>query len=403
MMQVQFDDIIYTGFTAIECTIDVESLSADFKIYASTLQGGVFPVKRMQKTIIYVDNTPILTGYIDTIEIDYSCTKDSIQHNITVTGRNKLQDLVDSSIDSKIQLNTPATLITIIQTVLNFIGLTDVKIINNAGDIDPFGTDELISGYLAQNAFDFLDEYCAKRQVLMTSDGLGNIVLTTGQGVQTDGVALMQLNGTTNNIKEAHVKYDDSKRFYKYTVRSQANNAAPDASASLSLSDDDPEATVSDQNKNIVSVKGEAFDTGVRTSRIMSFNADISSNVSDSVDRAQWEKSIRQARAINYNCIVNGHRQQITEGLIWTPLQIIRVEDDFCGLDDSYIIRKVKYTWSLMSQESGGAITNIDVVPVDTYTLMSAQERRRLRKRKRKKGLAQATQSEINQVLFGVD
>lgn len=401
MMQVQFGDTIYTGFTSVEATRDVESIASDFTIYATTLQGGVFPVQRAQKTIIFVDDTPILTGWVDKIKIDYSGGSTNLQHNITVTGRDKNQDLVDSMLDSKTQLSTPISLIAIIQNVLSYIGMTDTKIINNAGDIPSFTNSEIVTGYLAQNAYEFLDQYCIKRQVIMTSDGNGNIVLTNGQGTSSSAAAIMQLNGQNNNILEGNVEYDDTKRFNRYIVRSQANNAAPDPIASLD--DDDPTSAPSTQNKAIVSVKGEATDDTVRKSRVLSINADVSSNVSDTVNRAQWEMQMRNARAINYQCTVQGHRQNGSTGDIWAPLQTIRVIDDFCGLDDNYLIRKVKYTWKLMSEGDGGAITTLDIVPLDTFTLMASQERRRMRKRKPKKGVKYFSDTELNKILYGTN
>src|SRR5690348_1952243 len=100
VMQVQFGDTLYTGFESIQATKDIESLCGDYTIKCTTIEGGVFPAQRMQKCIVYIDQTPINTGYIDKIQGDYSASETNLQHNIIITGRDKTQDIVDSTLDS---------------------------------------------------------------------------------------------------------------------------------------------------------------------------------------------------------------------------------------------------------------------------------------------------------------
>jgi len=80
------------------------------------------------------------------------------------------------------------------------------------------------------------------------------------------------------------------------------------------------------------------------------------------------------------------------------PFQIIRIVDEFTGLNDNYIIKKVKY--DLWGADEGGSRTTIFVAPVNAFQLLSEQEKHKKKKKKKGKGSKYATQSEIDQTLY---
>jgi prophage tail gpP-like protein len=380
MIQVQLSNKVYTGFVDIEVIRDIETLASTFRFSASTLEGGSFPISRGESCNIIVDGETVLTGYVDKISVRYMKNT----HTIEVSGRDRTSDIIDSTIDGTVELSTPISLENIISKTLGSIGYTGFKIINNAGSIDDFQKTQMVSGTIGETAFDFLDSYCANRQVLLTTDGLGNIVLTRGAGIASPANLQNLLNGTENNIFESSVDYDDEKRFNKYIIKAQGNTAAIASTGS----------TVAP--KDLVSIKGESTDSDVRTSRLCVLNATKVSNISDAVNRAQWERDIRRARAIQYNPSVNGHSITGTK-TVWKPLLLVNVNDVFCNVKDTLIVRKVTYRSELGDV---GNVTKLDLVPRDTFKLLSDQAKKKEKKRKGKKKGGYATQQEINAVLL---
>jgi len=205
-------------------------------------------------------------------------------------------------------------------------------------------------------------------------------LLTRGEGIPSQGNLVNIIGGTENNILEADVNYDDSKRFHTYIMKSQPNKAA--------LGKTDTVLSAS----QLASLKGTSIDEGIRSSRLYVINVSNLTNSPDAISRAEWERDIRQARAIKYEATVFGH-SIIGSNQIWKPLLLVNVTDDFANIKEKLIIRKVTYSVS----NDGGNITKLDLVPEDTFILLAEKQNRA---KKKKKGGAFLTEAQINQALF---
>jgi prophage tail gpP-like protein len=380
MIYVELNNIRYQGFTEVSVIHDIETLCRNFSVKATTLDRDNFPVSRGQACKIYVDDDLILTGYIETISIDYSIT----DHSITLEGRDRTMDIVDSTLDATMELKTPISLENVIKRVLNYLNITDMKVINHVSGLASFSSSEIVSGKIGQNAFEFLHDFCAKRQVLLTSDESGNIVITRGDGTPVSAALINVLNGTTNNIKHSSTKYDDSKRFNRYIIRSQENACAVNEASEVGYS-----------LTTIAAIKASSTDASIRKSRLLTMNAEKVSDVTDAKNRAQWERDMRRARAIDYSATVFGHRHVGNSGDLWRALQIVNTQDYLAGVEDSLVIRKVEYRVNLQD----GNITIISLVPKDTYKLLSEEEKK---KKKKDKGFT-PTAADIKRVEFGTE
>lgn len=349
----------YDGFTSINVFKSIETISGSFNFSATSDNILVFPVQVGSACRVLIDNNPIITGYIENVSVSY----DSGTHSLQISGRDKTCDIVDSTAVGKKEFSGPISLTQIITKSLSDNSITDISIINNAGTIAKFEDSDLFGAEVGETLFSFIEKYARKRQVLLSSNGDGNIVLNRA-GSTKALVALENIvGGQTNNIKSGNISYDLTQRFNKYIMQSQLNNSA--------LFDESGTST-----DNAVTQTGEATDNKIkRTSRQL----EITSNSSDSSvtlkDLATWHSNLRRARGTTYNVIVQGFYQDEAKTRLWTNNELVQVVDDFADVSATLLIQSVEYNFSLES----GSTTNISLVDKDAYTLeanISAAEQR---------------------------
>ena len=91
-------------------------------------------------------------------------------------------------------------------------------------------------------------------------------------------------------------------------------------------------------------------------------------------NRATWEANIRRARSFEYEATVQGHSRN-AQGDIWRVNQLVRVLDQFAGIDAILLIKKVSFESSLNS----GNTTKLCMVVKDAYSLQAEQDAREAR------------------------
>lgn len=348
-LTADFQSLRYGNFKSYKVTRDVEDLSGSFSITLSSSDGDDPRFRTGDSVVIYANNIPILTGYVDKRTVSYGTN----EHLITLIGRDKVADIVDSTIGHKVELKAPVTLDRVIQTVLKEINMSVVKVTNLVSDaVEPFTTGELVSGQIDETVFEFLEKYSRKRQVLMTTDGKGGFILTRAGQRRSPGNIIHRTyeNGSDrNNVLEASKDEDDSDRFYLYRITSQGN---PSASKDVRETD----------NSRVVNRTAIAYDKEIRTSRILDITAESSSDEATLQKRVNWEANIRRARSLTYNCQVQGHLMT-QNGAPWEPNMLVRVIDDFAQINDTMLIKSVVYSLDI----GGGSVTELQFVVKDSY------------------------------------
>lgn len=361
-VSVVANGIEYEGFKSYNISRSVENLSGVFKLEASLEGFNGLPFTNADEIKIAVGGVTVLTGYIEIVGVDYSATG----HTIRIEGRDKTADIIDSTVGEKIEFVAPVTLSKVIQSVIDEIGASGVSVINNAGTVAPFVKGELVTGQIDEKIFDFLEKYTRKRQVLMTTDGQGNVVLAQA-GSTRASVALLNIvgNGEQNNILSSNVSYDLSQRYNKYQVISQGNPSAVSGAdsgfnigTSLALADLGQQSNYDD----IISRKGEAIDPDIRSSRVLHIVAESSTDKGTLPQRAAWEANIRRARSLNYSATVQGHTQG-DSGRPWEPNTLVQVKDEFALMSANLLIKQVTYYLSV----DQGTTTTIECVHPDAY------------------------------------
>lgn len=351
-MELEVNNIRYSRFTEATATISLDSLASGFSFSAVSVDGLPLPFKGGEPCKVIVDGDAVLSGFIETVEVDY----DSSSHNIKIKGRSATGDLVDSSLDAK-DYTAPVTLLKIIETVISEVGLSIGAIDNSS--IAPFNdAEDKIASAVGENAFSFIERLARKRQVLLTSDSDSNVVITRSEPTSIDATLrnTVPTRGTTfftskapstNNIISANVRYDNTQRFRKYTVKSSLNTSLGFASKTK-ISD------IVDQNRTIE-------DKDIRESRKLVIVAEKSSSNDQCKERATWEANIRKTRSQIYTAVVQGYRSD--SGVLWSVNNLVSIVDEFSDINAQMLINSVKFMFSAAE----GSRTEIGFVPKDSY------------------------------------
>lgn len=349
----------YTNFLSANVSRSMETLSGTFEFIATIDNFNNFPIKLQDPVRVLIDDIPILTGFVEMVEPSYT----NNSHQIRLAGRDKTADVVDSSALSNVNYTPNITLKTIIQRLLIGNNITDIKVIDNAQPAI-FKEGDIISGEDEQTLFEIIDKYCAKRQVLATSDGNGDIVIIRGADEELPGALIHKninllnfLSGRQNNILSASATYNMQDRFHAYIVRSQMNLSALNATSAKRSAEE------------IVLQEGGSIDNDVRRTRDFILSADTSNNSQTATERATWEANVRRTRSFNYNCTVQGFFANEPKKILWEPNKLIQVEDEKADVSGQLLIKSVNYSFS-----EEGSLTSMECGYKDSFTLEANQK-----------------------------
>lgn len=342
-MQLEVSGVQYGRFTEASATISLDTIARGFSFTATATEGKPLPFKGGEPCRVIVDGSPVITGFIETVDVDY----DSRSHSITIQGRSKTGDLVDSSLEP-IEFNTPISLKKVIEKVISQIGLA-ILVVDNSGGITDFNeAEDKIGPAVGENAFEFIERLARKRQVLLTSDGDGNVVITRSEPTLIDVNLQNIIQSNNNNIIAGSVSYDHTERFRDYVVKSQQNTSSLNFGGSLDLSE-------------VVNQGGSALDTAVRQGRQMVQRAEKASSSAQARERAIWEANIRRTRSSVYSATVNEYRT--ADGQLWTVNNLLLITDQFADIDARMLLNSIEFTFGV----SDGRQTVLGFVDKDSY------------------------------------
>lgn len=351
-LSIQKNGENYTNFKNAMCSISMENVCGQFSFASTPDENGSFPIKIDDSVNVFADGIKVMTGYVEAL--DGSDDKES--NDISLSGRGKLCDLVDSSLRDPIEFSGRVSLADIIAIVLADIGL-DIDVIEEDVTLppEPFEDWEIESPEIGQSGFDFIEKLARKKQVLLASDKDGNLILTRASNIIFPAHLKKKKNGQDNNILSSSLTLDHSKVFNQIFIASQLNPINQEANV---------------RPKDLVSiVSSPAVNSKIRTSRQLVINSEESIDGFTANQRAIWEANIRRARSLSYIVIVQGHS---VNGQLWIPNIIISVDDDFRGVHGNMRIKAVTY----LSNLEEGNTTRLELTYKDAYSLQAEQEAR---------------------------
>lgn len=356
-INIMINGVEYFDFTDVTITKSIETFAGKFVITTTSTSNIDFPLKVNSECKILVQGEPVINGYIESLIIDY----DDKTHSIQVTGRDRTADLVDSTVGgsdtSEFQLPTKGlTLKQITESLLTKFNLSSIKVIDNHGT-KPFKKGDIVSAEYGTKVFDFLEKYAKKRQVLLTTDGNGDIVFTRTPTKQY--ITPLLLSDTEpSTILRGSIRYNNSKRYNKYLCTTQDNPAALDQFIDTSKITSPSKVA---GNESV----GQATDNEVRSSRIYHFESESSSSSEPLNDRAKWEANFRKSQASKWSYTVQGHIAK-DDSMIWKPGYKVLVVDSFANLNSYALISSVEYKFNL----TGGSKTVLKLLPDIAFSLL---------------------------------
>jgi len=341
----------YTNWTRSEVTRSLSDISGSFVLDLVADKATPFPVRPEDPCTILINGQTVLTGYVDSVEVEYSYS----QHIIRVQGRDVTCDIVDSHCDNGLEFKAPISMEEVCRKTLEAAGLSNVQVKNTVQGLKPFSKEELISGKIGEKCFDFMDKYALKRQVVLTTDGLGSLVIARASTESTGYVLQNSIDNPFNTILRASVIYDHKDRYNKYIFVSQANYSA------------DPKKT--EKVAKTTHRRSEAIDSEVRATRQYVAIDEGSSPEAAMKDRASWEKNIRKANSFKYKATLVGHSPVGHEGVAYKPNELFQVEDDWASVYEELLVVEVVCELSVQS----GSLTTLTLMSRDAFELLREQ------------------------------
>jgi prophage tail gpP-like protein len=356
------------SFTKASATISIEKLSGVFEFTATSSQNILFPINTNSKCRILINGTSVINGWVEKITVNY----DTTAHDITINGRDKTCDLIDDCIGGNLVFNPPISLVDITKILLKSLNLSDIKVSSNVA-IEPFSAGEIVAPELGMRGFDFIEQYARKRQVLITSDGSGNIVFTRS-GNSILKTTLLSNPTQYATILSASVDVDTTKRYNRYIMVTQAN---PSGAGGNTFSD----LSTQPEPKKETYITNEAIDQDIRPSRIKYTHMETSTIDDGTVqNRALWELNLRRCEGFKYMAVVQGFNASKDKS-IWLPNKLVNIVDEYCNVKGQYLISEVVFNYDLQN----GSKTTLKLVDKDSFTVKNIKGKFRDKKKKSSK------------------
>ena len=321
----------YAGWQSVRVTRGIKAIAGGFSLSVAEKWSNApaRPLREGYQCALAIEGQPVITGYIDKRTEDSSADS----HSLTIDGRDATGDMVDSSTLLAQWEYRGVDLLTLAQRLcaqfeIPVAAQSGLELIKPAKfSIDPGDT-----------AFEVLERACRLAGVLPISDGTGGLLLMR-PGAERATTALVE----GQNIKSIRAEHDSSGIYSRYVVLGQHPGTDNASGAGTS-------------------VKGEASDGNVlRGGRVLVIRPEGAVTLELAKQRAQWEATVRAARADAVTVVVQGWLQG--NGALWPINARVPVKSRRVGVDGEMLISQASYS----IDEAGGTVTELTLERPDAY------------------------------------
>ena len=332
----------YSGWKSVRIEAGLERIARSFELSVTDhWPGSASQVRRIAPgdlCEIRIGDDLICTGYVDATPIDY----DANSITIMVRGRSKTADLVDSSADNSTGQFKGLSADAITKKLAGQYGLNVVSEVSAGAVI----TDHQIQQ--GESAFESLDRIAKQRQILITDNAAGDVVLSSpGGGGQASSALELGVN-----ILSASAGFDFSEVYSNYSVKGQKSGT------------DDSYGVQAAQSF------GTAVDSNVKRRRVLIVRQSGQADAQTCGQRAAYEQQIRAAKAGEIRYRVAGWRQ--VDGKLWMPNLTVKIVDAIMATNTSLLISEVIFTL-----DDYGMITELVVIPVGAFATEPETKRKK--------------------------
>lgn len=344
----------FAGWKKVEVTQSFDKASGQGKLTISPLPGVPFPIHMGDEVTIICGSTPVLTGHVHGVDASHGWE----DHDIHLTLHDKTKDLVDSTLGPGHESKPPITMKQLAQKTIGKMGLK-IGVIDKVNP-PPFGPAEVPVGQVGQTGFSFLDDWASKRQVLMNTDGKGNLVIDRNQKRKGSGALIKAFaedpTSAMNNVKKATYKNSDEGRSNTTACAGQKSQNDLDHWESKEKGEQTAQADPMQTHW------GKAVDTEVRPERIRHFVGGKGIDGDSPRKAARWRSNLARSRGFQYTATVQGF--EMSPGKLWWPGYVIPVRDDHFEISDELLIATVKFC----KDWDGGATTEVSCTYGDGFS-----------------------------------
>jgi prophage tail gpP-like protein len=371
---IKIGAVVLSAFTGVTIGHDLDSIASTFavkcldtarlrnalKVHLATWQAAIGPLGPGLKCTVSIDKTVVLVGWIDRIRgrwtgIDLTCE---------IVGRDVTGDLVDCMPlpEGPAEFHN-VDLLAIAKAVCKPFGIVA------RADTDIGAPFERLSFYIHETAMSALEKAARQRAVLVTSDGVGGLLLT--KAGTTRGPAPLTIGG---NVQEMDFDLTWERRFSDYYIKGQSANgrlglAAMDATVAAGAGDHAP--TSGATGRGHVLMSGHAIDPEIARYRPTVRTVRTQSGMDSVQEQAEWLLRVAKGQSDRRNYHVLDWRDGPKQDL-WLPNQLVAVYDPFIGIDGDMLIAGVRWLF-----DERGARTEMRLVGKTAYDRIHEAARRR--------------------------
>ncbi len=368
------DGRVFDRWTSVDVGRDLREIAGTFSL--RLLDKGRFPgataprINRGDACTVAIDGETVLSGWIDVVEIN----EEGDTLDMSVQGRDVTGDLVDSAAAP----DGPAEYRNI--DLLAFAtAICKPFSIPVKADIDVGAPFDTLSLQPHDKALEAIESAARQRSALVTSDGVGGLLLTRG-GITRAPASLVR----GGNIAGLHRRDDGTHRFSDVYVKGQSARGAgcrrgSRAAASLATTPSAPTTPAGTASAGIL-ITGHAQDPGVTRYRPFVKLTRSQSGMTSAQEQAEWLVRVFQGQALELDYRVldwragepSGTGPVPQLGALWRPNTVVPVYDPLVDIAGDMLIAGARYQMS-----DKGLLTQLRIVGLSAYEQVNEAYHRR--------------------------
>lgn len=331
-VEISCNGIIFDEFDDFSLNKSIEAFCSYFSFTVCQRIANNVGITKGAKITITIEKELVFTGFIENIEN----SQDFNQHYLTISGRDKTAEIIDSYILPKQYKQND--FLKLIRLVLDDNGYSNIKISSDIAILPKLVGKSFVAEKNSR-IFDFIDNLAKNIGVILITDADGNVLITR-EGADL-AVGSLDISNNSINVLNSNLVINSDETYRYITIFGSQRT---------------------EQNKKR-SQKLEFIDYNSNTNKRLIVDINGNSNRSRLESIANWYMAIKRGKGSRYNADMQGFLTNITTGLLWQANTILLLKDEANNINGSFLIQGVSY-----SQNSNGSKTTLSICNLGSFT-----------------------------------